>query len=168
MLCAPNERGTYFKIRSQLFPDTMSQFTARFPVHIYWEDTDAGGIVYHSNYLKYMERARSDLMQRLAVSQAGELTNPDGQLFVAASVSIRYRRAARLDDDLTVVTRVKQLRRASIVFEQNVVSAKGELVTEGEVRVGCVSRSTLAPSAMKNELYERICRLLDEAEAPAN
>ena len=150
MLCAPNERGTYFKIRSQLFPDTMSQFTARFPVHIYWEDTDAGGIVYHSNYLKYMERARSDLMQRLAVSQAGELTNPDGQLFVAASVSIRYRRAARLDDDLTVVTRVKQLRRASIVFEQNVVNAKGELVTEGEVRVGCVSRSTLAPSAMKN------------------
>ncbi|KAB7660327.1 YbgC/FadM family acyl-CoA thioesterase [Sutterella seckii] len=146
----------------------MSQFTARFPVHIYWEDTDAGGIVYHSNYLKYMERARSDLMRRLAVSQAGELTNPDGQLFVAASVSIRYRRAARLDDDLTVVTRVKQLRRASIVFEQNVVNAKGELVTEGEVRVGCVNRSTLAPSAMKDELYERICRLLDEAEAPAN
>ena len=71
----------------------MSQFTARFPVHIYWEDTDAGSIVYHSNYLKYMERARSDLMRRLAVSQAGELTNPDGQLFVAASDPLPQSRA---------------------------------------------------------------------------
>lgn len=164
---APSARGHPFKIRYPLFFGIMSQFTARFPVHVYWEDTDAGGIVYHSNYLKYMERARSDLMRELAVSQVGELTNPDGHLFVAASVSIRYRRAARLDDELTVLTRVKQLRRASIVFEQNVVNAKGELVTEGEVRVGCVSRTSLLPCAMRDELYERICRLLDAADAPA-
>ena len=90
----------------------MSEYAARLPVHIYWEDTDAGGIVYHSNYLKYMERARSDMMRALNVSQAAELESPDGRIFVAANVSIRYRRAARLDDDLTVVTRVKALRRA--------------------------------------------------------
>lgn len=91
-----------------------------FPVRVYWEDTDAGGIVYHSNYLKYMERARSELIRALGVSQEAERTNPNGLLFVAASVSIRYRRAAKLDDDLVVKTRVKSLGRASIVFEQNV------------------------------------------------
>ncbi|MDO5530810.1 tol-pal system-associated acyl-CoA thioesterase [Sutterella sp.] len=137
---------------------------ARFPVEVYWEDTDAGGIVYHSNYLKYMERARSDLMRKLNVSQAAALTDPNGYLFVAASVTIRYRRAAKLDDRLTVVTRVTALRRASIVFEQNVMRGD-ELITEGEVRVGCVSRSTMSPAAMPDELYERIRALLDAAAA---
>lgn len=142
----------------------MSEFAARFPVHVYWEDTDAGGIVYHSNYLKYMERARSDLMRRLDVSQAAALTSPDGQLFVAVNASLRFRRTATLDDDLTVVTRVKQLRRASIVFEQNIFKGD-ELVTEGEVRVGCVNRSTMAPAPMSGTLYERIRAMLDAAQS---
>lgn len=141
----------------------MSEFAARFPVHVYWEDTDAGGIVYHSNYLKYMERARSDLMRRLDVSQASALTSPDGQLFVAVNAALRFRRTATLDDDLTVVTRVKQLRRASIVFEQNIFKGE-ELVTEGEVRVGCVNRTTLSPAPMSETLYERIREMLDAAE----
>lgn len=141
----------------------MTEFAARFPVHVYWEDTDAGGIVYHSNYLKYMERARSDLMRRLDVSQASALTAPDGQLFVAVNATLRFRRTATLDDDLTVVTRVKQLRRASIVFEQNIF--KGDaLVTEGEVRVGCVNRTTMAPAPMRETLYERIRGMLDAAQ----
>lgn len=141
----------------------MSKFAARFPVHVYWEDTDAGGIVYHSNYLKYMERARSDLMRRLDVSQASALTSPDGQLFVAVNAALRFRRTATLDDDLTVVTRVKQLRRASIVFEQNIFKGE-ELVTEGEVRVGCVNRSTMAPAPMSETLYKRIREMLDAAQ----
>ncbi len=139
----------------------MSEYAARLPVHIYWEDTDAGGIVYHSNYLKYMERARSDMMRALNVSQAAELESPDGRIFVAANVSIRYRRAARLDDDLTVVTRVKALRRASIVFEQNVLRGD-EVITEGEVRVGCVSRRTLAPCEMPEALHARIAALIGD------
>ena len=141
----------------------MSEFAARFPVHVYWEDTDAGGIVYHSNYLKYMERARSDLVGRLDVPQASALTSPDGQLFVAVNAALRFRRTATLDDDLTVVTRVKQLRRASIVFEQNIFKGE-ELVTEGEVRVGCVNRSTMAPAPMSETLYERIRKMLDAAQ----
>lgn len=92
----------------------MPEFTAEFPVEVYWEDTDAGGIVYHSNYLKFMERARSNLLKELKVAQANSLTDPDGVLFVAVSVAIRYRRAAKLEDHLTVRTRIKTLRRASI------------------------------------------------------
>ena len=86
----------------------MPEFTAEFPVEVYWEDTDAGGIVYHSNYLKFMERARSNLLKELKVAQANSLTDPDGVLFVAVSVSRQARRppdrahahqdtAARLD-----------------------------------------------------------------------
>ena len=106
----------------------MPEFTAEFPVEVYWEDTDAGGIVYHSNYLKFMERARSNLLKELKVAQANSLTDPDGVLFVAVSVAIRYRRAAKLEDHLTVRTRIKTLRRASIVFEQNVYRGS-ELIT---------------------------------------
>ena len=65
----------------------MPEFTAEFPVEVYWEDTDAGGIVYHSNYLKFMERARSNLLKELKVAQANSLTDPDGVLFVAVSVA---------------------------------------------------------------------------------
>ena len=133
----------------------MSAFLARHPIRIYWEDTDAGGIVYHANYLKYMERARSDLLREIGASQAESLAAEDGVIFVAASVSIRYRRGAKLDDDLEVRTRVKSLGRASIVFEQNIWRAD-ELITEGEVRVGAVSRRTMAPAAMPKALYERI------------
>ena len=137
----------------------MPEFTAEFPVEVYWEDTDAGGIVYHSNYLKFMERARSNLLKELKVAQANSLTDPDGVLFVAVSVAIRYRRAAKLEDHLTVRT----LRRASIVFEQNVYRGS-ELITEGEVRVGAVSRRTMAPAAMPESLYEKIRALLDLAD----
>ena len=133
----------------------MQDSTGSFPVRVYWEDTDAGGIVYHSNYLKFMERARSDLIRSLGISQEAERSNPEGLLFVAASVSIRYRRAAKLDDELVVRTRVKSLGRASIVFEQNVWRGD-ELITEGEVRVGTISRATMTPSPMPDELYEKI------------
>lgn len=141
----------------------MSPIVREFPVRIYWEDTDAGGIVYHSNYLKYMERARSDLMRVLGVSQEASLRDPDGIIFVAASIEIRYRRAAKLDDDLTVKTRVKSLGRASIVFEQNIWRG-GELMTEGTVRVGAVSRRTMSPSPMAESLYDEIKAFLAAAE----
>lgn len=133
----------------------MSAIARELPVRIYWEDTDAGGIVYHSNYLKYMERARSDLLRALGVSQEASLKDPDGIIFVAASAELRYRRAAKLDDELTVKTRVKSLGRASLVFEQNVWRGD-ELLTEGIIRVGAVSRRTMSPAPMPDELYEKI------------
>lgn len=143
----------------------MSEFFDEFPVEVYWEDTDAGGIVYHSNYLKYMERARSALISRyLGISQAATLYDPDGLLFVAAGATLRWRRPAMLEDRLVVRTRVKTLRRASIVFEQNIYRGD-DLITEGEVRIGTISRRTMAPTAMPEELFERIRTLLATGRA---
>lgn len=136
-----------------------STFTARLPVRIYWEDTDAGGIVYHANYLKYMERARSELLARLRVSQQDERQRPDGVLFVVVAVDLRYHRAAVLGDDLTVVTTVRQLRHASLEFEQNIFRGD-ELITTGRVRVACVSAATMRPAAIPDAIYNRISDLL--------
>ena len=133
----------------------MSRELAAFPVRVYWEDTDAGGIVYHANYLKFMERARSSLLSRLNVSQNAELSNPQGVLFVVADAALKYRRAARLDDELTVI---ETLRRASIVFEQ-LVKRGDETIVEGRIRVGVVSAQTFAPAPLPDELYERIAEL---------
>lgn len=81
----------------------------RFPVRVYWEDTDAGGIVYHANYLKFMERARSDMLRRIGFGQNDQRGREDGVLFVVASLNIAYHRAAVLDDDLEVITSIEKL-----------------------------------------------------------
>lgn len=136
-----------------------STFTDRFPVRIYWEDTDAGGIVYHANYLKYMERARSELLARLEVSQQDERQRPDGVLFVVVAVDLRYHRAAVLGDDLTVVTTVSKLRHAALEFEQNIFRGD-ERITTGHVHVACVSAATMRPTVIPDTIYARVSELL--------
>ena len=133
----------------------------RFPVRVYWEDTDAGGIVYHANYLKFMERARSDLLRQLGFGQDAQRDREDGVLFVVASVSISYHRGAKLDDDLEVVTRLEKLGRASLIFEQNIYRGD-ERMTTGRVRVGVISARTHAPTHIPDDLYEKIRPFLEE------
>ncbi len=126
-----------------------------FPVRVFWEDTDAGGIVYHANYLKFMERARSDLLCQLNFDQNSERTREDGVLFVVASLDIAYRTAAVLGDNLTVHTRVEKIRRASIIFEQNVMRGN-ELITAGHVRIGVINAVSMQPTAIPDELYNKL------------
>lgn len=132
-----------------------------FPVRIFWEDTDAGGIVYHANYLKFMERARSDLLSKLDFDQNRQRGHEDGVLFVVASLDIAYRKAAVLGDDLTVVTRVEKLRRASIIFEQNIMRGN-ELITAGHVRIGVISAVNQTPTSIPEELYKKIQNLSED------
>ena len=87
------------------------------PVRVYYEDTDAGGVVYYANYLKFCERARTEWLRTLGVSQQA-LIDEQGLAFVVRSVQADYLASARLDDALEVVTRVAMLRRASLLFEQ--------------------------------------------------
>ena len=101
----------------------------RFPVRVYWEDTDAGGIVYHANYLKFMERARSDMLRRIGFGQNDQRGREDGVLFVDASLNIAYHRAAVLDDDLEVITSIEKLGRASLIFEQRIVRGDEPITT---------------------------------------
>jgi acyl-CoA thioester hydrolase len=105
------------------------------PVRVYWEDTDAGGVVYYANYLRFMERARSDWLRSLGVDQAALLRDERRQ-FVVVEAQIRYHRAARHDDLLWVSVELQETRGASVVLAQEVrrAGAGGELLVSGTIR----------------------------------
>ena len=133
-----------------------------FPITVYWEDTDAGGVVYHANYLRFMERARSESLKSLGCFQT-EMARENRAQLVVVSVSIRYRRPALLEDKLVVHSRIVGLKRASVVIEQTVM--RGDTVlTEGVVRVACVSTDTKAPCAFPEALYQAMQGELTEPE----
>lgn len=115
-------------------------------VRVYWEDTDAGGVVYYANYLKFMERARTEWLRTLGVHQEA-LRSQEGVQFVVADMQVRYLAPAKLDDQLTVTVSVAEQGRASMLLEQQVW--RGDtLLAQGQVRVGCVDTRTLAPKRM--------------------
>src|SRR5206468_7206856 len=91
-----------------------------FALRVYFEDTDVAGIVYYANYLKYMERARSDMLRCAGIDQRAALEGGDG-VYVVAEAQIKYRRSARLDDDLQVLSRLVELRAASVLIHQRVM-----------------------------------------------
>ncbi len=122
------------------------------PVRVYLEDTDAGGIVYYVNYLKYMERARTEWLRTLGFQHYTLLG--DDFLFVVHRAEVDYRRPARIDDELRVVAAVEKLGRASLQFRQRVErAADGGILAEGLVKVACVSREKLAPRPMPDNIY---------------
>ena len=110
---------------------------------VYFEDTDAGGIVYYVNYLKYMERARTELVRALGFDQS--VLQRENVIFVVHSVNARYHAPAQLDDELVVTADVLELKRASIRFGQQVRRADGRLLCEGEALVACVSADGYKP-----------------------
>ena len=91
-----------------------------FPLRVYFEDTDVAGIVYYANYLRFIERARSDMLRLIGVDQRGALESGEG-VYAVAEVSVRYRAPARLGDDLIVVTEIETVRAASVVIHQRVM-----------------------------------------------
>ncbi|MGC4061665.1 MAG: tol-pal system-associated acyl-CoA thioesterase [Aquabacterium sp.] len=106
------------------------------PIRVYWEDTDAGGIVFYGNYLKFMERARTEWLSSLGFEQEGMRHGGEG-MFIVADTQMRFIRPARLDDRLRVTVTVVELGRASVCFSQDVW--RGDtLLTQGRVRIGWV------------------------------
>jgi acyl-CoA thioester hydrolase len=97
-----------------------------FALSVYFEDTDAYGIVYYANYLKFMERARSDFIRAVGVDQAAELRST-GSAYAVVEVDIRYRKPARLGDDLVVVSTVEQIRASSVLIHQRVMRGEEQL-----------------------------------------
>lgn len=121
----------------------MAELCNPLTLRIYWEDTDAGGVVYYANYLKFFERARTDWLRTLGVEQSALQTETDC-IFVVAEVQLRYVAPARLDDLITVTVRITEQGRASLQLEQQ--AWRGDtLLVEGRVRIGCVSAATLRP-----------------------
>lgn len=125
---------------------------------VYFEDTDAGGVVYHASYLKFFERARTEFLRSLGWSQSA-LLEMKTCAFVVSDLSIQYKRPAKLDDELQIRTTLKSLKRASFVFDQR--AFKGDtLMTAAEVRVVCIELAKGAPTAIPPPIFNTIENLL--------
>ena len=120
------------------------------PVRVYYQDTDAGGVVYHAQYLSFMERARSELLNSAGIDLA-RLTAERKVLFLVFQIAIKYHQPARLNELLTVSAEVVKMGRASLVFGQR-VERGAELLTEAEVTVALVDRDRMKPARMPHEL----------------
>jgi acyl-CoA thioester hydrolase len=103
----------------------------RFALSVYFEDTDTAGVVYYANYLKFMERARSDMLRAVGIDQ-GAMLRGDGSAYFVTEVDIKYRRSARLGEDLQVVSSVEQVRASSVDIHQRVMRG-AELLTDARV-----------------------------------
>lgn len=124
-------------------------------IRVYWEDTDAGGVVFYANYLKFFERARTEWLRALGVEQR-TLQADTGCIFVVSEVQVRYLASARLDDLLTVGVQMLQLGRASMELEQQ--AWRGDtLLAEGRVRVGCVNAVTMRPCRIPDPVEKLLC-----------
>jgi acyl-CoA thioester hydrolase len=130
----------------------MSEF--RWPVRVYWEDTDAGGVVYHASYIRYFERGRSEWLRAQGWSQA-QLAEEQKVLFSVVNLQIHYQRPARLDDMLEVVTQPRIAGGASVQFEQQ-LQRNGEVVATGSVLVACVDAVNFRPRRLPAALRERM------------
>lgn len=125
-----------------------------FTLRVYWEDTDAGGVVFYANYLKFFERARTEWLRALGHGQE-RMRIDSGAMFVVSETALRYRRPARLDDLLTITVRLMQVTRVSISLEQQAWRG-GELLTEGSIRIACVDTGTFQPRRIPTDIAARL------------
>jgi acyl-CoA thioester hydrolase len=125
------------------------------PVRVYYEDTDTAGIVYHANYLKFMERARTEWLRALGFEQ-DQLARVHGIGFVVTRATLNFRRPARFNDALRTTCLLTRCGRASLELAQDVLSMEGELLCGGEIKVGCVTLRGMGPARMPAEILERL------------
>ena len=122
----------------------------RFTLRVYWEDTDAAGIVFYANYLKFFERARGEWLRSLGFEQE-RLRADSGVAFVVTETSVRYRRPARLDDVIEVTVETRHCGQASLEVAQEAWRAN-ELLATGAIRIGCVDLGTFRPRRFPNDI----------------
>ena len=124
------------------------------PVRVYWEDTDAGGVVFYANYLKYFERARTEWLRGLGFSQEA-MRRADGVMFIVSQTSVRYLAPARLDDLLRVTVDLREPGRASMTLFQQ--AWRGDTVlADGEIRIGCVGAADFKPTRIPKTLVNAL------------
>lgn len=129
-----------------------------FTLRVYWEDTDAGGVVFYANYLKFFERARTEWLRSLGYEQE-RLRTDTGTIFIVADTAVRYLAPARLDDLLEVSVMAQEVGRVSMsLVQQAWRSAPGErtLLAEGRIRIGCVDAGTFRMRRIPTELLTKL------------
>lgn len=128
--------------------------TFTWPVRVYWEDTDAGGVVYYANYLRFLERARTEWLRAMGVEQE-PLKREQGILLVVARAEANYRRPARYGNLLEVRSRIVELGRVSLTFEQ-LIYRDDELLMDATTRVGCIDAETFRPRPLPENIVREI------------
>lgn len=134
----------------------MTEFV--WPVRVYYENTDAGGVVYHAEYLKFYERARTEWLRSLGFEQP-ELRARDGVIFVVRSMQIKYQQPARFNEMLEVRSRLCELGRSRFVFEQCLMRGS-EKLNEATVEVVCVNESGFRPAALPSHIRQQFEKVL--------
>lgn len=123
------------------------------PVRVYYEDTDAGGVVYHARYLHFLERARTEWLRGIGIDQS-RLKQERGLVFVVSRLSLSFRRPATLDDELLASCVLAERRGASLRFTQELRQAlSGELLLDAEVLAACVNADSFRPAALPRDLF---------------
>jgi len=132
------------------------------PVRVYYEDTDSGGVVYYANYLKFMERARTELLRSAGYEQ-DQLQKELGIIFAVHSASIQYKKPARFNDELNVITSIASLGKASIDFKQSIYLAASHhagastgLLACAEIKIACLNAKQFNPQAIPSTIVEKI------------
>lgn len=123
-------------------------------VRVYWEDTDAGGVVFYANYLKFFERARTEWLRALGLGQQA-LREATGAIFVVSDTALRYLAPARLDDLLDITVAPTEIGRASMTLAQQAWRGD-QLLCEGTIRIGCIDAGTFRPRRFPTEITERL------------
>ncbi len=122
---------------------------------VYWEDTDAGGVVYHARYLHFLERARSDWLLRLGFPQIS-LRERDNRLFVVTSLQMEFLAPARLEDELAVGVAVEQLRAVSMRMAQTVTGPGNRLLLTAKISIACLAADSFRPARMPRRLHAAV------------
>jgi len=127
------------------------------PVRVYYEDTDAGGVVFYANYLKFFERARTEMLRAMGYEQ-DELIANEGIIFVVSSIQVDYLSPARFNEQLHVSAKVVLARGASLTFEQ-IITRGNDVLCKGSVRIACLDAQSMRPKAIPETLFTAILQL---------
>ena len=128
----------------------MSTTLFRWPVRVYYEDTDAGGVVYHASYLAFYERARTEMLRQHHFNQQALLE--EQVAFVVRRMTVDFIAAARLDGLLEIQTEVTSMTRATMTFSQRIVNAEGNVLNEAEVLIACINPHLMKPIALPKSI----------------
>jgi acyl-CoA thioester hydrolase len=142
--------------RSSPFTHHPSRSAFTWPVRVYYEDTDAGGVVYYANYLKFLERARTEWLRALGFELTG-LARDHGAMFIVRSLAIDYLRPAAFNDEIAVTVELEELGAGQIMLRQRIARGADELAT-ARVRLACVNPATFRPVRIPRSVAERLTR----------
>lgn len=120
------------------------------PIRVYYEDTDAGGVVFYANYLKFFERGRTEWLRNLGVNQA-KLADEQQRIFVVVGTQVRYRNPARLDDSLQIKTKLTKVGSSSCTFEQ-IAERNGTPLVESSIQICCVDTQSFKPAPIPDDI----------------